>query len=1251
VYQWYKNGVAAGTSISTYAAGVINNGDSVWCIVTSNAACLAAATAKSNVMHYAVTASVTPSIGITSNTPSPVCASTLVTFTATASGGGTAPAYQWYKDNISAGTNSGSYTAALNNGDSVWCAITSNSACVTTVSAKSNLLHYTVNPLVTPSVAVTASAASPICAGTNVTFTATAVNGGTTPAYQWYKNGIAAGTNSNSYAAGALNNGDSVWCVVASNAACVTGITGTSAKLKFTVLAYTTPSVTVSANTSAAICAGTKVTFTATPSNGGLGPAYQWYKNNTAVGTNASTYIDSTLKNNDSVWCLLTSNAACITAATASSSHLKFTVNALITASVSITSNTANTICAGSKILFTATIANGGTTPVYQWYKDNALVGNNAATYADSTLKNGDSIWCVITSNAVCVTPTTAASNKLKFTVNPMVTPSVTISANAASPINAGTKVTFTATPVNGGAMPTYQWYKDNVAVGANAATYADSALKNGDSVWCIVTSNALCTTSVSATSNKLKFAVNTAATVSVASSAASPICAGTKIAFIATVVNGGTTPVYQWYKDGKTVGSNSATYTDSALKNGDSVWCFITSNSPLAVPDTATSNKLKFTVNAPVTPAITISASSASTICAGTLVTFTATAVNGGTAPVFQWYRDNVATVSGASYSTAALANQDSIWCTLASNAACPTIAVVKSSTSRFTVNLLPVVSVSGAACAGSQLTLTSSTLLSQIVWERNDTIVATHKDTIFYVANGLTVAGYNGAGSAANQLNYPAGIYLDASKNIYIADELNNRIQKWAPGATSGTTVAGIGQAYATTLSDPSGVYIDASGNLYIADAENNRVQEWKAGVDSGITVAGGNGSGSSANQLNYPSGVFVDASHNIYVADEYNNRIQKWAPGATSGITVAGGSCCGGANNLYYPTSVYVDASGNIYIADLENERIQKWAPGATSGVTVAGGNGNGNAANQLSAPGGVFVDASNNIYVADGGNGRIQKWAPGAVSGVTVAGGNGFGTASNQLYEPQSVYVDAQNNVYVSDQYNSRVQEFIYKDSITTTFATASAGTYNAMATAKNGCTATTAGFVVNPLSAPSATITANTGTSISAGTKVTFTAAAVNGGAAPAYKWYKDNAGVGTSTATYLDSTLKNNDSVWCVLTSDATCLATTTAKSNVLKFVVGAPEALANQKSLGAANIRVHLYPNPSTTAAVLQLTGYVNKYAIIVFDMSGKPVWKTESAGDASITLPAQTLASGVYLVRIISDGDERTLKWIIGR
>ncbi len=298
-------------------------------------------------------------------------------------------------------------------------------------------------------------------------------------------------------------------------------------------------------------------------------------------------------------------------------------------------------------------------------------------------------------------------------------------------------------------------------------------------------------------------------------------------------------------------------------------------------------------------------------------------------------------------------------------------------------------------------------------------------------YQQNGVTVAGGNGLGSAANQLDEPNNVVVDANKNLIIADLNNNRIQKWAAGASFGTTIAGgngLGTG-ANQFNHTTDVRFDAVGNMYVADFINHRVQKFAPGSTTGVTVAGGNGPGAAANQLYAPAGIFVDPAGIVYVADYYNARIQKWLPGATAGITVAGGNQDGaGANQLNMPNDVFVDGAGNIFVADQSNHRIQKWAPGATQGFTVAGGNGQGTAANQLNFPTGIWLDPAGNILIADFLNERVQRWVPGASSGITIAGGNGQGFGANQFFHPLNLMLDTDGTLYVCDVYNHRVQRF-------------------------------------------------------------------------------------------------------------------------------------------------------------------------------------------------------------------------------
>ena len=133
------------------------------------------------------------------------------------------------------------------------------------------------------------------------------------------------------------------YTVVATNSAGCSS----SASTTVTVNNYVTASVSIAASATT-ICAGTSVTFTATPTNGGTTPSYQWRVNGSNVGTNSATYTSSTLNNNDAVTVVMTSNASpCLTGSPATSNTVTMTVNPNLPASVSIAAS-ATTICAGT---------------------------------------------------------------------------------------------------------------------------------------------------------------------------------------------------------------------------------------------------------------------------------------------------------------------------------------------------------------------------------------------------------------------------------------------------------------------------------------------------------------------------------------------------------------------------------------------------------------------------------------------------------------------------------------------------------------------------------------------------------------------------------------------------------------------------------------------------------------------------------------------------------------------------------------
>jgi len=115
------------------------------------------------------------------------------------------------------------------------------------------------------------------------------------------------------------------------------------------------------------------------------------------------------------------------------------------TPSVAINAS-ATSICQGQSVVFTATPTNGGTAPSYQWKVNGNNVGTNSPSYTSTTLANGSSVTCVMTSNASCASPLTATSNAVVMNVSVPVVPAFT----QVAPICSGGSFTLPATSNNG---------------------------------------------------------------------------------------------------------------------------------------------------------------------------------------------------------------------------------------------------------------------------------------------------------------------------------------------------------------------------------------------------------------------------------------------------------------------------------------------------------------------------------------------------------------------------------------------------------------------------------------------------------------------------------------------------------------------------------------------------------------------------------------------------------------------------------
>ncbi|NTW31939.1 MAG: hypothetical protein HGB12_04835 [Bacteroidetes bacterium] len=195
--------------------------------------------------------------------------------------------------------------------------------------------------------AITASASSTtLCAGSTLMLI-----GGATGATNWSWTGPNGFTSTSQSPAitNITTTGTGVYTLTASNA-CGSATAVSTASI--TVNSIGAASISIAAVPTGAICAGTSVTYTATPTNGGTTPSYQWIKGATNItGEINPTYTTTTLANSDIITCVMTSNNTCATGSPATSSGITMTVNALPTPS--FTAQPGASACIGVDVTYT----------------------------------------------------------------------------------------------------------------------------------------------------------------------------------------------------------------------------------------------------------------------------------------------------------------------------------------------------------------------------------------------------------------------------------------------------------------------------------------------------------------------------------------------------------------------------------------------------------------------------------------------------------------------------------------------------------------------------------------------------------------------------------------------------------------------------------------------------------------------------------------------------------------------------------
>lgn len=312
------------------------------------------------------------------------------------------------------------------------------------------------------------------------------------------------------------------------------------------------------------------------------------------------------------------------------------------------------------------------------------------------------------------------------------------------------------------------------------------------------------------------------------------------------------------------------------------------------------------------------------------------------------------------------------------------------------------------------------------------------------------------DGAGAAA-RFNFPGGVAVDSAGNVYVADTDNSIIRRITPtGAV--TTLAGtagkIGSADGTgpaaRFNYPTGVAVDATGNVYVADTANCTIRRITSdGVVSTLAGEAGldgslDGSGSAA-RFFYPISLTVGITGTLYVADSFNCTIRQITPaGVVSTLAGLAGYVdstdgAGPAARFAFPFGIAVDAGGTLYVADTGNSTVRK-ITSLTNATTLAGASpadtsgstdGTGAAA-RFRYMEGATVSPAGDVFVTDTANHTIRRITPAGIvttfagSAGTSGSAEGEGAAASFNY-PSGLAADATGTLYVADSENHLIRK--------------------------------------------------------------------------------------------------------------------------------------------------------------------------------------------------------------------------------
>ncbi len=306
---------------------------------------------------------------------------------------------------------------------------------------------------------------------------------------------------------------------------------------------------------------------------GTLGTNFYLYDLPISLAANTKNVVSITFTNTNNNSKSIQADIFAITGAT-SSIGVAVLAGSATTPSVSIVPNPSNlSYCSGESFTFTAAPTDAGSTQSYVW-KIGSTTQSSTNSSMTATITGSGSQTVSVTMTVTDATATCLTTQTATQTINltsASITPSVSVSGP--SSICQGSSTTYIATPVNGGATPTYAWYVNGSLVTGNTNPTFTNALSNTgtNSIYAKLTSSVSCAASNPATSTTVATTVNATVTPSATINAKSTKSGtNTNVTFsIASSANLGSSPSYQWYLNG------------NPIANGTSSTCTVTNPLP----------------------------------------------------------------------------------------------------------------------------------------------------------------------------------------------------------------------------------------------------------------------------------------------------------------------------------------------------------------------------------------------------------------------------------------------------------------------------------------------------------------------------------------------------------------------------------------------------------------------------------------------------------------------------------------------